>query len=102
MELLGSGSAYDASALKITAAKVKPDTVVLADMVEGAGAVDACMSTVGVLPDLLCAPGWSHDPVLAAVMATKAAGINGLFRAKALIDVDCGPEGVQEYSGLTP
>lgn len=102
VELLGSGSAYDASALKITAANVKPDTVVLADMVEGAGAVDACMSTVGVLPDLLCAPGWSHDPVLAAVMATKAAGINGLFRAKALIDVDCGPEGVGEYSGLTP
>ena len=35
-------------------------------------------------------------------MATKAAGINGLFRAKAIIDVDCSASGVKEYSELTP
>ena len=34
-------------------------------------------------------------------MATKAAGINGLFRGKALIDIDSGPDGCTEYSSLT-
>jgi len=62
--------------------------------------VDACMTAVGVVPDLLLAPGWSHDPVVAAMLATKAAGINGLFGAKALIDANCGKDGVREYSAL--
>lgn len=73
-----------------------------ADVVSGLGVIDACMSMVGVIPDLICAPGFSHLSVVAAIMATKAAGINGLFRAKALVDVDCGAEGVTEYSALTP
>lgn len=102
VELLSTGSAYEAAALTIQYDAVTPEAVVLADIVEGLGAVDDCMSRVGVIPDLICAPGWSHNSVAAAVMATKAAGIMGLFRAKALIDVDCGETGVKEYSELTP
>lgn len=101
VELLSTGTAYGAAALTIRYDAVTPKAVVLADVVEGLGAVDDCMSRTGVIPDLICAPGWSHNSVAAAVMATKAAGIMGLFRAKALIDVDCGESGVLEYSGLT-
>ena len=102
VELLGSGSAYGAEKLLITCAEAAPEEVILADIVEGLGVVDDCLSQVGVIPDLICAPGWSHNTVAAAVMATKAAGIVGLFRAKALIDCDTGEEGVREYSELTP
>ena len=102
VELLGSGSAYGAEKLLITCAEAAPGEVILADIVEGLGVVDDCLSQVGVIPDLICAPGWSHNTVAAAVMATKAAGIVGLFRAKALIDCDTGEEGVREYSELTP
>lgn len=101
VELLESGDHYEAAGLYIKYEAVKPDAVAKTDIVAGLGALDACMSTVGLVPDLICAPGWSHDTVVAAVMATKAEGITGLFRAKAILDVDCGASGVREYSGLT-
>lgn len=97
VELLESGDHYEAAGLYIKYEAVKPDAVAKTDIVAGLGALDACMSTVGLVPDLICAPGWSHDTVVAAVMATKAEGINGLFRAKAILDVDCGASGVREY-----
>ena len=100
VELLSTGEHYSEEQLYIKFSAVKPSAVAKTDIVEGLGVIDACMSTVGLVPDLICAPGWSHDTVVAAVMATKAEGINGLFRAKALIDFDCGAEGVRKYSDL--
>lgn len=50
--------------------------------------VEKCRSTVGIVPDLICAPGWSSNPAVAAVMAAKAPSINGLFRGKAVVDLD--------------
>ena len=102
VELLSSGSAYSAAKLNVSGSTVDSSAVTTADIVSGLSVIDACMSMVGVIPDLICAPGFSHLSVVAAIMATKAAGINGLFRAKALADVDCSAEGVTEYSALTP
>ena len=100
VELLETGSAYEAAKLSISYTEVAPNDVVLADIVEGIGHVDDCMTAVGKIPDTLCAPSWSHNTVVAAIMATKAAGIMGLFRGKCLIDADSSPEGVTEYSQL--
>ena len=102
VELLQTGEYYDEKQLYIKYGAVRPDAVERADIVEGLGVIDACMSAVGLVPDLICAPGWSHDSVVAAVMATKAEGINGLFPAKALIDADTGEDGVRKYSELLP
>lgn len=101
VELLSSGNAYNAATLNVASNVVTPSAVVTADIVEGLSAVDACMTTVGVIPDLICAPGFSHITTVAAIMATKAASINGLFGAKALIDCDSSENGVREYSELT-
>lgn len=100
VELLETGSAYESAALSIAYAAVKPDEVELVDIVEGVGHVDDCMTAVGKIPDTLCAPSWSHDTVVAAIMATKSAGIMGLFRGKCLIDADCSETGVRDYSEL--
>lgn len=100
VELLEDSAAYDAAKLTVGFASVKPEDVAVADIVEGVAQVDACMTAVGKIPDLICAPGWSHNTVVAAVMATKAAGIMGLFHGKAVIDCDSGPDGVTEYSQL--
>ena len=100
VELLETGSAYESKTLSIAYTEVKPNKVVLADIVEGVGHVDDCMTAVGKIPDTLCAPAWSHTTVVAAIMATKAAGIMGLFHGKCLIDVDCSEDGVTEYSQL--
>lgn len=101
VELLEDGSAYDAETLKVEFDCVKPSTVTVADVVDGVAQVDACMTAVGMVPDLICAPGWSHDTVVAAVMATKAGAINGLFTGKAMIDADSSANGVTEYSQLS-
>lgn len=39
------------------------------------------------VPGLILAPGWSHNPEIAAVMSAKAKNINGIFKAETLIDV---------------
>ncbi len=101
LELLEDGAAYDAKKLSAAFQQLDPGAVEQADIVEGVGAVDLCMSTAGVVPDLLLAPGWSHDTTVAAVLATKAETISGLFKGKALIDIDTSADGVREYSGLT-
>ena len=101
LELLEGGAAYSAASLTVEAAQVDPAAVTSTDIIMGIDQVDACMTAAGKISDLLLAPGFSHDPVVAAVLATKAAAINGLFGAKALIDVDCSAEGVAEYSHLT-
>ena len=98
IELLSSGAHYSEVSINVAGKKVTPDAVINTDIVAGLNVVEACMSTVGIIPDLICAPGYSHITTVAAVMATKAASINGLFRAKALIDLDSGESGVREYS----
>ena len=101
IELLEDSASYGAMSITVEAAEVDPGAVTSADIVMGISQADACMTAVGVVPDLLLAPGWSHDTVVAAILATKAAGINGLFGAKCLIDADSSAEGVIEYSQLT-
>ena len=101
VELLPDGAAYDAVSLSISYTAVTADTVTVADVVDGVAQVDAAMTVVGTVPDLICVPGWSHNTVVAAVMATKASAISGLFGGKAVIDCDCGENGVREYSELS-
>ncbi|TYS66370.1 phage tail sheath family protein [Bacillus infantis] len=44
----------------------------------------------GIVPGQILAPGFSHKPLLAAVLAAKAVKINGNFNAQAILDVDSG------------
>ena len=101
VELLEDGSAYDAETVNIAYTEADPSAATVADVVDGVAQVDACLTAVGVVPDLIAAPGWSHNTVVAAVMATKAAAINGLFKGKAVIDADSSEDGVTEYSQLS-
>ena len=101
VELLEDGSAYNAETVSVAYSAADPKTATVADVVDGVAQVDACLTAVGLVPDLIAAPGWSHNTVVAAVMATKAAAINGLFKGKAVIDADSGEDGVTEYSQLS-
>ena len=101
VELLEDGSAYDAETVSVAYSAADPKTATVADVVDGVAQVDACLTAVGLVPDLIAAPGWSHNTVVAAVMATKAAAINGLFKGKAVIDADASEDGVTEYSQLS-
>ena len=50
----------------------------------------------GLIPGTLIAPRWSQNTPAAATLATKAAGVNGVFQAMAAVDVDS--ELAHEYS----
>lgn len=50
--------------------------------------IDSVFPKFRLVPTLLLAPNFSHDSEVAAVMATKAENINGLFKGKAIIDAD--------------
>lgn len=100
VELLPDCADYDSATINIAYTKVNPLDVENTDIVTAFDAVELCATKLGIVPDLLCAPGFSGNSVVAATMATKASGINGLFTAKALCDVDCSASGAQTYDAV--
>lgn len=97
VELLVDGKGYAAEEVNIAYSKTTPASVTDTEVATGLESIELCMTKLGVVPDLICAPGHSQVATVAAVMATKAAGINGLFRAKALIDIDSSSSGATTY-----
>ena len=88
VELLPDSTHYSEASLNIAYDVVTPASVTAAAVAAGVDKADLCMTVLGIVPDLLVAPGFSHQTVVAAVMAAKADSINGMFRAKALIDLN--------------
>lgn len=98
IEAMPAGSCFDAARVNVAYSKVKPSSVTETTIASAMESIDLCMSRLGVVPDLICAPGYSGATTVAAVMATKAGAINGLFRAKALIDIKSGEGGARSYT----
>lgn len=53
-------------------------------------------------PGMIVATGWSHDVVVAAVMAAKALEINGIFEAVAIVDIPVEGEGAPVHYADVP
>ncbi|MCM1165677.1 MAG: phage tail protein [Ruminococcus sp.] len=97
------------SGLSIEFDKVDPSQITKADIIGGFDVntkktsgfelIEAVFPKYGIAPDILICPKWSSDSEVAAIMATKAANINGVFQAKALIDVDTAE--VKHYADVT-
>lgn len=102
IELLSTSDAYSAESLTVSYDKVKPDSAGTDQVAKGIEAVELCTTLLGTIPDLLMAPGFSDDPAIAAALAAKAANINGLFRAKALVDISTSTEkgGADVYANV--
>lgn len=105
----GGGIPAETTELSIGFDKVDTSQITKADIIGGFNVetkktsgfelLEAVFPKYGIAPDLLICPEWSSDPVVAAIMATKAAGINGVFQAKALVDVDT--NAVKYYADVT-
>jgi phage tail sheath protein FI len=54
----------------------------------GIEVVEQVFPQTGLIPGILLAPGFSSNPEVAAVLATKAEDINGCFKCRCAIDVD--------------
>lgn len=98
IEALSTGSCYDADSINVAYNKVTTASVTAAVVASAMESIELCMTTLGVVPDLICAPGFSGTTTVAAVMATKAGSINGMFKAKALIDISSGASGARSYT----
>lgn len=99
VEILDGGAIpADTTELSIEFDKVDPSQVTKANIIGGFDVntkktsgfelLESVFPKYGIAPDILICPKWSSDSEVAAIMATKAANINGVFEAKALIDVD--------------
>jgi len=96
VSMIATSTHYSDTALNIAFKKTNPALVTAQAVAIGMEAIELCMQT-GIIPDLIASPGYSSDAAVAAVMAAKAAGINGLFRAKAVVDLATGTGGAHTY-----
>ena len=68
---------------------------------EGLELIDSVFPQFRLVPGSILAPRFSEDPAVAVVMAAKADGINGLFKAVALADIPTeGEHGVKKYTDV--
>lgn len=88
IEVLPDGAIYSAASLNVAFNEVTPASVTASTVATNLESIELCMTKLGLIPDLICSPGFSSSSTLAAVMAAKAETINGMFKAKALIDID--------------
>lgn len=85
------------STITVSYTKLAPEKVDIYDIIggynsikgknEGLEAVEDVFPLYRVIPGQLLAPGFSSDPVVAAVMETKGSNINGHFRCITLCDM---------------
>ena len=59
-----------------------------ADAAAAVDKIDLCMAMFGIIPDLIVAPGFSQESTVAAAMAAKAGAINGIFKGRAIVDIE--------------
>ncbi len=100
IELLPSGGAYEAVQLNVGYTKVTPAAILPNQVAIGMESIELCATNLGIIPDLIVAPKFSEDKAVAAVMAAKAGGINGMFSSKAIIDIPSGATGAKAYSDV--
>jgi len=100
IELLEDSTNYAATSLKIGYHKADLSGITAETIETAIESVERCKTLLGVVPDLLCAPGWSQTPSVAAVLAVKAANINGLYKAKAVVDLNTASDAADTYDDV--
>lgn len=94
ISLLGSISD---TTLTLNFDKVDPTAVTTADIIggydsqtethKGIELTSTVYPTLGIIPNLLLAPGWSHNPEVGAILVAKSERINGCFNAENILDL---------------
>lgn len=93
VELLPASAHYSETKLNIAFNEVTPASVNASAVATGIENIELCMTKIGIVPDLICAPGFSQTSTVAAVMTAKAQAINGMFPAVAIVDINTASSG---------
>ncbi|TCI25571.1 phage tail sheath family protein [Exiguobacterium sp. SH5S4] len=93
-----SSTITDDASLKASFDKLDPSAVTKADIIGGYDAVAKQYKGLELIKNVypmfnvvtgsVLAPGWSHDPEVAAILQAKVRKINGGFNAMAILDID--------------
>ncbi|MCL2487349.1 MAG: phage tail protein [Oscillospiraceae bacterium] len=97
VEVLEDGAAVGDDTLNIAYKAVNPAGVTGTVVAAGMENIENCLTVTGIIPDLICAPGHSSDPNVAAAMAVKAENISNVFEAMSVVDISAAAGGA-----LTP
>jgi hypothetical protein len=111
LEVIEEGSIDTASetSLSFDYTQLDPDAITKEDIIggydnttgryKGLENVEQVFPRLSMLPGLILAPGWSHNPSVAIAMTAKTTNINEVFSAVAIADIDSSEtNGVVEYS----
>lgn len=87
--------------------KLDPSAVTVTDILGGYNAATGvyrgieCISQVyprlGILPCILTAPGWSHNPEVAMALVGKTENLNGSFKCVTYVDIDSSASAAPTY-----
>ena len=96
ISLTSTGAGKTATTLKVSGKQLDPSKVTKDDIIgavskgkeTGAQLIRQVYPKLGIVAGLIIAPGWSHIPEVGIALAAKAANINGVFKAQALLDLD--------------
>lgn len=100
IELLPDSTHYSDTVLTIGYNKADLSAITAQTIESAVEKIEECKARFGIVPDLICCPGWSQNPAVAAVMASKAGSINGLFKGKAVVDLDTSTSGADTYDDV--
>ena len=94
----------------ISGKQIDPSAVTKNDIIGGVNAstgeekglevIRQVFPRLGMTLGLLISPGWSADANVAAAIAAKCEGINGVFRCECIVDLDCGTTGARKYTDV--
>ena len=96
------------TSVKVSGDKLNPAAITATDIIGGVDSQTGaetgleCIRQVfprlGLVPGLLISPKWSKNANVAAAMAAKCEGINGLFSCECIVDLDSSVSGAVTYT----
>lgn len=108
LNALSGGALADAVSTAASFDVIRPDMVTAEDIIggynaatqkyEGLELLNSVFTKYRLVPGVIGVPKWSENPAVAAVMAAKAEGINGVFKCMACVDIPSDEGGVTDYS----
>ncbi|WMJ88864.1 phage tail sheath family protein [Anaerocolumna sp. MB42-C2] len=96
--MIPDGAIGSTATLKVGYSVIDPSLVTTADIIggfntetrkrSGIECINMVQPLLGLVPCQLLAPGWSHIPMVAAMLSVKAKLMNGLYYAITITDLD--------------